>query len=517
MALSIGGSSNPLRSYDFQAMRPPFPLHLDVDPSSGEPMYRQLYEQLRQQILDGVLMAGMPLPSTRDLARQLAISRITAVTAYEQLAAEGYVEAKRGSATRVCDVTPETPFEKTPQRTTHRVSALQLSAAGRRIASTPLGYYTPDSRPQRPFAYGAPELNEGMLRMWSRLQRAVIAGSAGSSILGYGDAAGYEPLREQIARYLRASRGVRCSAGDVVIVSGAQQALDLASRVLIDPGDRVWMEEPGFGGARAAFLAAGANAVNVPVDQDGLRVDLGRRKWPNARGVYVTPAHQYPTGVAMSVQRRLELLDWAAARNAWIIEDDYDSEFRYESRPLGALQGLDEAGRVIYAGSFSKVLFPALRIGYAVVPPAILDAFRKAKIIADRQTNNVEQAVLARFIEEGHFGRHIRRTRETYRWRQEAIIDALLSSPWSRFPVEATAAGMHVVVAFPDFVDDVAVCRALGERKLQAVALSETYAGPHRRSGLILGFAAHIPGQLRYAVSQMTTIHPEQFGFGGER
>ncbi len=492
-------------------MRPPFPLHVNVDTASRVPIYRQLYDHLRQEILAGALPAGTPLPSTRELARQLAISRITAVTAYEQLSAEGYVEARRGSATRVRDVSPDAPFERIPPAVGTKGSELGLSALGRRVVSDPLSYYTPDSRPQVPFAFGAPELPEGFLRLWSRLQRRVTAEAARSALMVYGDAAGYEPLREQIARYLRAWRGVRCSAGDVIVVSGAQQALDLAVRILIDPGDRIWMEEPGFGGARAVFVSAGASIANVPVDSEGLRVDVGRRKWPKARGVYVTPAHHYPTGAAMSLQRRLELLDWAAARNAWIIEDDYDSEFRYETRPLGALQGLDEDGRVIYAGSFSKVLFPALRIGYAVVPASILDAFRGAKIIADRQTNTMEQAVLARFMEEGHFGRHIRRTRETYRRRQEALVDALAASPWSRFPVEATAAGMHVVVRFPDEVDDVAVCRAMAERNLQAVALSETFAGARRHSGLLLGFSGHIPGQLRYAVTRMTAIHPERY------
>jgi GntR family transcriptional regulator/MocR family aminotransferase len=287
------------------------------------------------------------------------------------------------------------------------------------------------------------------------------------------------------------------------MVAGSQQAIYLSGQVLLDEGDRVWMEEPGYRGARDALMAAGARLVAVPVDEEGLQVEEGVRLAPGARMAYVTPSHQYPSGRTMTLERRLELLEWAAARKAWVVEDDYDSEFRYASRPLAALQGLDSGSHVIYVGTFSKVLFPALRMGYLVAPEALVDAFGAARALQDRHAPMVEQRVLTAFLEEGHFGRHIRRMRALYWERQEVLLAAVARELGGALTIPAAGAGLHVAGWLSAGVDDEAVSRRALEGGVEAPAISGYCLEPNRRPGLVLGYAGYSAGALRAGVKRL--------------
>jgi GntR family transcriptional regulator / MocR family aminotransferase len=290
------------------------------------------------------------------------------------------------------------------------------------------------------------------------------------------------------------------------VVNGSQQGVDLAARVLLDSGDEVWMEDPGYPGARAALLAAGATLVPVPVDDEGLRVAQGERAAPRARMAYVSPSHQFPLGATMSASRRLELLRWAARAGAWIIEDDYDSEFRYSTRPLASLQGMDEDGRVVYIGTFSKTLAPALRLGYLIVPPAIAHVFRAARVACDRHSPVLDQAVLADFMTEGHFARHVRRMRNLYAERQGVLVDAIQRSLGNRLQVRATGAGMHLVGWLEEGSDDAAVSARLWEAGIEAPPLSRYGLMPPARAGLLLGWAGYTPEAIEKAVERLAGV-----------
>jgi GntR family transcriptional regulator/MocR family aminotransferase len=306
--------------------------------------------------------------------------------------------------------------------------------------------------------------------------------------MAYGDAMGYLPFREAIAEYLGAFRGVRCESSQILVTTGSQQALQISAQVLLDPKDRVWMEEPGYPGARQAFMTAGAQLIPVPVDHDGMNVAEIIRRGRGARAVYVTPSHQYPMGITMSATRRIVLLNWAMRSGAWIIEDDYDSEYRFGSRPIASLQGLDSDGRVIYVGTFSKVMFPALRLGYVVVPKDLVAAFSAARDAADIFSSTLYQAVLADFIREGHFARHIRRMRMLYMDRRRALIKAIRIQMGDMLEVIGAEAGMHLVALLPRGTNDVAVSRKAAQRGISAIPLSTCYLEPPTRGGLVLGY-----------------------------
>jgi GntR family transcriptional regulator/MocR family aminotransferase len=354
----------------------------------------------------------------------------------------------------------------------------------------------------RPFQPGVPALDLFPLKIWERLSRRRWR-TLSPALLSYGHAAGYLPLRQAVAAYLGAARGVRCEPAQVLIVGGAQQAIDLAARVLLDPGDEVWFEEPGYPGARAVLLGTGARLVPVPVDEEGLAVEIGRSRCPQARLAYITPSHQYPLGVTMSLRRRLALLEWAAQAGAWILEDDYDSEYRYIGRPLAALQGLDLAGRVIYVGTFSKVLFPGLRLGYLVVPPELVDAFTAAAALANRCPPGPDQAILVDFINEGHFARHIRRMRTVYVERQTVLVEAAQTHLSGLLELSPTEAGLHMMGWLPAGLDDRAVARHLLSREVEAPALATYSLTGQLRPGLVLGYAGLRPGEIRRGVRQM--------------
>lgn len=461
---------------------------LVLDRASPQPLHRQLYAALRVAILTGRLRPGVRLPPTRVLAADLGVSRNTVLAAYDQLLAEGFIEGRVGSGTYVARALAETALHGQALRGHPAPCPSQLSRRGAVLAATSV---TPlrSGGPPRAFRPGTPALDVFPGAIWARLL-ARYWRRPPPDLLGYGDPAGYRPLREAIAAYLGAARGVRCEPEQIVIVAGSQQGLDIAARVLLDEGDVAWLEDPGYLGARGALRGAGARLVPVPVDAEGLDLAAGAARAPAPRLIYVTPSHQYPLGVTMSLARRLALLEWAGQVGAWILEDDYDSEYRYAGRPLAALQGLDREGRVIYLGTFSKVLCPALRLGYLVAPPRLVDAFIAARALADRHSPGVEQAALADFIAEGHFARHIRRTRALYAARQAALVDAARRELTGLLEVRPADAGLHLVGWLPDDADDATLAERAAAHGVETVPLSRYALGASGPRGLILGYAA---------------------------
>jgi GntR family transcriptional regulator / MocR family aminotransferase len=475
-----------------------------LDRDAGRPLYDQLYGALRDAILDKRLRPGVKMPSTRDLCEQLAISRNTALEAFARLRVEGYVEARVGSGTYVTRDIPDGLLRARSVSTPERAAATSaaISARGKLIVES-------EPVPTRswsrllPFYPGIPSFELLPLGVWRRLVDRHLTPAAAARLFHYGGPEGLLQLREAIAAYLVTSRGVTCTPDQVIVVAGSQQAVDLTARVLLDPGDAVWMEDPGWHGARSAFLAAGATVVPVPIDHDGLDLEAARQREPAARLAHVTPSHQFPLGRTMGLVRRLELLDWAASSGAWILEDDYDSEFRYAGAPLPALQGLDTAGRVIYTGTFSKVLFPALRLGYLVVPDALVEPFRAAHALADRHNPSVDQAVLAAFLTEGHFTRHLRRIRAAYGERQELMLEQLRDRLPDILEVSPDPAGMHLVAWLPPGVDDVAMADASAAAGISAPPLSYYSIEPPRRGALMLGYTGASRPRIKVGIQQL--------------
>jgi GntR family transcriptional regulator/MocR family aminotransferase len=371
-----------------------------------------------------------------------------------------------------------------------------LSARGRAVADAAIDA---DTTPARSFAPCLPSLGDFPAATWGRLA-ARHARLTTPALLLPGEPAGYRPLREAVAAYVTAGRGVRCDWRQVLIVTSTQQALDLAARLLLDPGDEAWIEEPGYLGARAALEAAGARVVPVPVDDQGLDVAAGEARAPRARLAYVTPSHQYPLGVTLTLERRLALLAWAARTGAWVVEDDYDSEFRYDGRPLAAAQGLDDAGRVLYVGTFNKVLFPALRLAYLVVPSDLVDAFAAARTLADGHPPTFPQAVLADFIAAGHFAAHLRHMRGVYRERRDALRAAAAEHLAGRVRLGPADAGMHVVAWLERERDDRAAARRCGAAGLDVPPLSRYYVARPPAPGLLIHYAGTPPRELRQGI-----------------
>jgi GntR family transcriptional regulator/MocR family aminotransferase len=478
------------------------PLVRDGD----RPMYDQLYAALRDAILDRRLDPGAKMPSTRDLCGQLAISRNTVLEAFARLRAEGYVEATVGSGTYVTHALPDgllrTRSVAAPERAASRDT--MISARGRLILESEPVPTRPWSR-VLPFYPGIPSFELLPLTIWRRLVDRHLTPAVAAHLFHYGRPEGLPELREAIAAYLVASRGVGCTADQVIVVAGSQQAVDLTARVLLDPGDAVWIEDPGWQAARSAFLAAGATLVSVPIDDDGLDLAAARRRRPDARLAHVTPSHQFPLGPTMGLVRRLELLDWAASSGTWILEDDYDSEFRYAGTPLPALQGLDTAGRVIYTGTFSKVLFPALRLGYLVVPEQLIDPFRAAHALSDRHNPSIDQAALAAFLTEGHFTRHLRRIRAAYGERQQLMLEQLHHRLSDILEVAPDPAGMHLVAWLPPGVADVAMAERCAAAGISAPPLSYYSIEPPRRGALMLGYTGVSRPRIKVGIQQLAT------------
>ena len=476
-------------------------------PSPDVPLYQQVYAQLRSAILSGELKGGSRLPSTRALAEELSVSRNTILNAYRQLMAEGYIESARGSGTYVARVVPEhllsaSEWKDSSDVVTQEPLQPRFSDHARlQLAAPKMSQLTPSPTEvsQRPFRFGIPALKTFPYKLWTRL---VIrqARSLPLSAYTYQPPAGYLPLREAIARHVMVSRGVHCTPEQVIIVSGTQGGLDLAARLLINAGNQVWMEDPGYLKARGAFLGSGAQIIPVPVDHEGLIVEAGIARAPQARLVYLTPSHQFPLGVTLSLARRIALLDWAKRANAYLVEDDYDSEYHYTMRPLPALQGLDDAGRVIYIGTFSKVLFPALRLGYLILPPNLVDAFRIVRNLIDTHPPILEQAVLAEFIKDGHFTRHLRKMRRLYAERRAALLEATRELPLEIISPEA---GLHCVGWLPAGMGDQALVQQAASHGVDLVPVANFSIEPLERKGIILGYSEYSVEQIQDGIQRL--------------
>jgi GntR family transcriptional regulator / MocR family aminotransferase len=468
---------------------PDFPLPARV---AGRPLHRWLYDELRQAILTGRLRAGARLPSSRSLAQQHHLSRTTVVAVYEQLQAEGYAVSRMGSGTVVAHPLPDSLVQA--QRAAARRPATASSAPLSRQATTILGRPQRPDDPFQPFAVCVPGVDTFPVDEWARLTTRRLRLSR-SGLLANGDPRGWKPLREAVAAHLNATRSVRCTTDQVVIVSGTQQAFDLIARLTLNPGDPVWMEEPGYPGAAGAFAAAGVRLVPVPVDGSGLNIRAGEKRENHPRLIYVTPAHQFPLGVTLSLERRLALLEFAHQAKAWIFEDDYDGEFRYDVRPIGALQGHDRRGLVIYAGTFNKMMFPTLRLGYLVLPPRLIDAYLALRDVVDRYLPSLEQAVLADFILEGQFDRHVRRSRALYQERRDALLAAAERHLAPFMTLQSTPAGFQLLASLHGGLTDHQVRECAQKEGVTIKPLSRFYSDPKTapHDKLLLGFAAFIP------------------------
>jgi GntR family transcriptional regulator / MocR family aminotransferase len=472
---------------------------VSLDRRTSVPLQRQIYASIRKTILEGRLVPGTRLPPTRVLADDLGVSRTTVVLVYEHLETEGYVTSRGSAGTFVAEVRIKRPMDR---RIARRSAEICLPSPAQRtvsLARSAHGLSNIRLAPT-PFRIGEPATDLFPTRLWSRLYARRLR-RTGASLLGYGDAAGYRPLRAAIAAYVGAARGVNATPDQVILTRGTQQAIDIAARLLIAPGDAAWVEDPGYLAARALISIAGARVVPVPIDDEGILVAEGVRIAPGARLAYVSPSHSFPLGATMSLSRRLSLLEWAGRSGAWILEDDFDSEFRYAGAPIASLQGLDTMDRVIYIGTFSKTMFPALRLGYLIAPPTLVGMFRDAHAAFDHFAPNVEQATLAEFIARGHFTAHVRRMRGEYAARQRALLRSVSRDLNDLIVAKPADTGMHIVAWLRDTtIDDALVSRLASEAGVEAAALSMYAAAAKLPPALLLGFAGTRPGEMRGAL-----------------
>ena len=478
-----------------------------LDRRLAKPLHRQLYDGLRDAILEGRLRPGQRLPATRTLARDLRVSRLPVVAAFEQLVDEGYVASRVGAGTFVSSAFPGHRGPRTGAATGPDALASTTSRTHRRrVPRSPLGTLDePWLERWGPFRVGQPTVDAVAARAWGRLV-AWHARRMPERLHAYGDPMGYRPLREALAHYLGTARSVRCDAEQIMITSGSQQGLTVTAHALLEPGDEVWCEEPGYRGARDALLLRGARPVPVPVADDGLDVTAGIARHPQARAAYVTPSHQYPLGVVMSAPCRLRLLDWARRRGAWVIEDDYDSEYRYDAQPIAALQALDADQRVVYVGTLSKVLFPALRLGYLVIPRDLVARFRRVRDAVDIFPPPLHQAALHDFIRNGHLTRHIRRMTAVYAERRRALVEAIRRELGESVRIVGDRAGLHLTLMLPPGADDRDVAVRAAGRGVSVTPLSSCYAGRRRQPGLVLGYAAAPREEIAAAVRELGSV-----------
>ncbi|MBL8892751.1 MAG: PLP-dependent aminotransferase family protein [Planctomycetaceae bacterium] len=495
-----------------------------LDRRKSTPLTQQLYESLLLAIQSGQLSAGFRLPSTRELALQLSVSRTTVINAFEQLVAEGYLASVVGQGTHVSLRLPEESLmariqrgdqattrdrakESKPSELQGKTAVTSLSAFGQSLDEIDINNLS-FSQDLKPFRAGVPALDEFPIDVWSRIVRNCWR-TVNRQDLSYGDAVGWKPLRHAIASYLRGFRGVRCTDEQVMIVNGTQQAFDIINRLVLAEGDQVLFESPGYSRAKLAFQVAGAPLVYVPVDKHGLDISKAGAASSAAKLVYVTPSHQEPMGVTMPIERRMQLIEWANQNRAWIVEDDYDSEFRYAHRPIPALQGLDTGNRTIYVGSFSKVVFPSLGMGYVVVPQTLLDGFQKALALVGRPPAKIDQIVLTEFMEEGHFARHLRRMRTVHESRRSALVDMLNEHLSHALQIVGADAGLHCTAILNDRWNDKSIAVQAAERGIVLRPLSaflESDQPSEFRNGLIFGFACSTPSQIRGAIRKLLPI-----------
>jgi len=494
--LSEGRLKSSMRKKPYRAAAP----MIAVDRRSEKPLHRQIYDAIRAMILDRTLESGQQIPSTRALADELGISRIPVLNAYAQLLAEGYIESRHGAGTFVkSSLSDQFPSVRPAARTVlDHPGNEAISRLARLLPVQPTPWFPSSGA----FSVGQIAYDHFPFRVWSDLvarhARKVRAGT-----MNYSDPMGSKEFREAIAVYLRTARAVRCDASQIMIVNGSQHALDLSARVLLDPDIPVWVEEPGYELLRHALVLSGCRLVPVPVDGEGLDVAAGMSLCRTARAAFVTPSHHYPLGATMSAARRLQLLEWAHRNNAWIVEDDYDSEYRYESMPVASLQGLDPGLRVIYIGTFSKTLFPSLRLGYIVIPPALVARFLAVRRANDLFPSRLYQAALADFIEAGHFTRHVRKTRQLYAERRNALAQALRKEFGSEIEILGAEAGMHLVVTIQPGHSDQKIAARAAQDGLWLWPLSTAYAGSGGRQGFILGFGGTKAADMLHQVRRL--------------
>jgi GntR family transcriptional regulator/MocR family aminotransferase len=470
------------------------------------PAYRWLYAALRADIVEGRLSPGTRLPSTRDLASQYGLSRGTIVNGFDQLRAEGYIEGSVGSGTYVAKVLPDELLEVVRRPGSRAPAAEKQPRRVSEYARRVHGFSGGELHPIRAFQSNLPALDLFPAALWAQVAARRLRRASMNLLIGCGSM-GYRPLRQAVAAYLSTSRGVKCVPEQVAIISGVQEALDITARLLLNPGDRVCMEEPGYPGAAMVFRAAGARVTALPVDNEGMT--LRRAAMRGARLVYVTPGHQFPLGITMSLTRRLRLLDWAGRSGTFILEDDYDSEYRYVGRPVPALQGLDRHGLVLFTGSFSKVLFPSLRLGYLVVPAELVDKIAAHLSITSRHAPLLEQAILCDFVTEGHFGRHLRRMRQVYAERHGVLQEAVHAKLAGLVELIGIEAGLQTAAWIRGGLTGKAAAAAASRRNVEVIPLSEYCQTGNVREGLQLGFAAVDGKEIRRGVGALAAALEE--------
>ena len=470
-----------------------FLASIQLERQSDVPLYKQIYDALREAILRGQLSSGTQIPASRELAAMLNISRNTVLNAIDQLVAEGYLETHVGSGTYVASNLPEDLLNAISLPDSQRTlsSNRELGRTGKayqEFASQQGSIQAIVRNPYRMFNLDSVDMDAFPIRVWSKLvekyTRRFPRHLQGNVL------SGYQPLKEAIAQYVTTARGVHCTPDQIVVVSGSQQAMYMSAQLILDSGTPYWMENPGYNGGRYGLMASGGRCVPVPVDENGLDVDAAIAIEPDARLAYVTPARQFPLGYTMSLERRIKLLNWAEQQGAWIIEDDYDSEYRYDTYPLSSLQGLDTHQRVIYIGTFSKVLMPGLRLAYAVLPPDLVGAFVLLRGLIDRYTALPPQAALAEFINSGQFARHIRRTRKIYSEKRDVIVSEIRKHFGDSIEIDGQDSGMHIVMWLPEGISDRQMQRAAGQHNVSVEVVSGYTIGETQRHGILLGYTA---------------------------
>jgi len=469
---------------------------------SDQPAYYQMYDSIRSAILEKRFNPGEKLPPTRSIAKFCKVSRSTVQNAFDLLMAEGYIYGQAGSGTFVCNNLPEKFLTVKPSTSSIAEDPImpEFSDFAKRLDNSIFKNYRYTRF--KPFQVGIPSLKDFPYELWSKIALK-SAKDLSHPRMGYSDPRGLLKLREMIALYLRQSRGVKCEAERIIIINGSQQAVVLAGKMFLNSDDEIIVEDPTYQGALEAFKTTGAKITYIPVDSDGIDVDKIRQSGTNAKLIYSTPSHQFPLGPTMSLKRRLELLQWAASNSALILEDDYDSEYRYTGNPLSALQGMADKSPVIYIGTFSKVLYPGLRLGYMVVPENLVEPFSVAKTIFDRNAPMLEQLILARFMEEGHFGRHLRRMRVIYEERQQVLIDEFNRHLADFGTMNSCHAGLHLIAHLHSDYKDVDLQQKAATVNVHAAALSNYCSGRDDLNGLLFGYSGFDQGEIESSMEAL--------------